>query len=40
MKAIGLVIALLFFGPGTLSADEAALDRAHKFEREFQSGVI
>ena len=43
MKAIGLVIALPFFGPGTLSAaplDEAALDRAHRFERDFQSGVI
>ena len=38
MKAIGL-----FFGPGTLSAvplDEAALDCAHRFERDFQSGVI
>src|SRR5438477_10666810 len=43
MKAIGLVIALPFFGPGTLSAaplDEAALDRAHGFGRDFQSGVI
>src|SRR5436190_18537015 len=43
MKATGLGIALLFFGAGTLSAaplDEAALDRAHKFEQDLQSGVI
>jgi|tagenome__1003787_1003787.scaffolds.fasta_scaffold20126962_1 hypothetical protein len=42
-KAISLVVALLLFGLGTLSAaplDGAALERAHRFVLAFKSGEI